>query len=100
MYKGGPAPYRGVWTELSDKEERSKITEEQIIQLFGNIELQPAIREDKNKSLVDEQGIQETKDDMSSGKRDMTDLSGKQKSRVSFNSIKQAIKKVLGRGER
>ena len=37
---------------------------------------------------------------MSLEKRDITGLSGQQKSRISFNSIRQAIKKALGRGER
>ena len=30
MYKGGPAPYRGVWIELSDTESRKEIGKEQI----------------------------------------------------------------------
>lgn len=93
MFKSGPAPYVGVWTELSDKEDKSEITKEQIMQLFGNIELQPIIREEKDESLVDKQKIQENKSNVAN-------LSGQQKSRISFDSIKQAIKKALGRGER
>ena len=79
---------------LSNAEERSEITEEQIIQLFGKIELQPVIREDKNKSLANEEKIQETKDS------NKIDLSVQKKSVISFNSIRQAIKKALDRGER
>jgi hypothetical protein len=96
-YKQERGAYGRIELHLSNTEERSKITEEQIIQLFGNIELQPVI---KGGEIVGEQEIQETKDDMSLEKRDITGLSGQQKSRISFNSIKQAIKKVLGRGEK
>ena len=96
-YEQGRGAYGRIEFHLSNTEERSEITEEQIKQLFGNIELQPVIKEVE---IVSEQEIQETKDDMSLEKRDITDLSGQQKSRISFNSIKQAIKKVLGRGER
>lgn len=96
-YEQERGAYGRIELHLSNTEERSEITEEQIIQLFGNIELQPVIKEGE---IVGEQEIQETKDDMSLEKRDITGLSGQQKSRISFNSIRQAIKKALGRGER